>query len=155
MARYRTTVRTPRSAANAFAYMSDLRNFAQWDPGVTSVDQLRGDGGGPEAVFDVDVKAVAGTTTLQYVTTEYSEPDDMQRAHVKVEARSRFLTSIDRIDVVPDPDGPGSRVTYDAELELNGVLRVLDPLLGLAFDGIGDRAGAGLERALNGERVVA
>jgi carbon monoxide dehydrogenase subunit G len=146
MARYSTTVRTPRSPAEAFAYMADLRNFAVWDPGVTRVNQVHGEGGGPTSVFDVVVKSVGGGTTLQYITGLYDEPRSVQ-----VEARSSMLTSIDRIDVVPD--GDGSLVTYDAELRLNRVLAVFDPVLQLAFKRIGDRAAAGLERALDGERV--
>ena len=66
MARYSTTVRTPRSPDEAFAYMADLRNFALWDPGVTRVTQVHGgdgvhgEGGGPKSVFDVVVKSVGG-----------------------------------------------------------------------------------------------
>jgi len=41
-------------------------------------------------------------------------------------------------------------VTYDAELTLNGLLGLADPLLGLSFKRIGDRAAAGLIRALDG-----
>lgn len=146
MARYSTTVRTPRPPDEAFAYMADLRNFALWDPGVTRVTQVHGEGGGPTSVFDVVVKSVGGGTTLQYVTTRYDEP-----RFVQVEARSSLLTSIDRIDVVPD--GEGSVVTYDAELRLNGPLGVFDLGLKPVFKRIGDRAAAGLERALGGERV--
>lgn len=148
MARYSTTVRTPLAPAAAFAYMADLRNFERWDPGVTGVTQVSGDGGGARSVFDVRVKSPGKDLTLQYVTTRYDEPSTVQ-----VEARSAMFTSIDRIDVVPD--GDGSRVTYDAELRLNGVLGVFDLGLRLAFRRIGDRAAAGLERALQGERVGA
>jgi carbon monoxide dehydrogenase subunit G len=148
MARYSTTVRTPLAPAEAFAYMADLRNFVRWDPGVTGVTQVNGDGGGARSVFDVVVKSVGKDLTLQYVTTRYDEPSS-----VHVEARSAMLTSIDRIDIVPD--GDGSRVTYHAELRLNGPLRVFDLGLRLAFQRIGDRAAAGLERALRGERVAA
>ncbi len=154
MARYSTTVRTPRSPDEAFAYMADLRNFALWDPGVTRVTQVHdgvhGEGGGPKSVFDVVVKSVGGGTTLQYVTTQYDEPRSVQ-----VEARSSLLTSIDRIDVVPDDagGGSGSLVTYDAELRLNGPLGLFDLGLKPVFKRIGDRAAAGLERALGGERV--
>ena len=42
----------------------------------------------------------------------------------------------------------GTRVTYDAELALKGPLRVLDPLLGLAFKRVGDRAANGLRATL-------
>jgi carbon monoxide dehydrogenase subunit G len=146
MARYSTTVRTPRSPDEAFAYMADLRNFALWDPGVIRVNQVHGEGGGPKSVFDVVVKSVGGGTTLQYITTSYDEP-----RFVQVEARSSMLTSIDRIDVVPD--GTGSLVTYDAELRLNGVLGVFELGLKPVFNRIGDRAAAGLERALEGARV--
>ena len=146
MARYSTTVRTPRPPDEAFAYMADLRNFAHWDPGVTSVSQVRGQGGGPKSVFDVVVKSIGGGTTLQYVTTQYDEPRT-----VRVEARSSLLTSIDRINVVAD--GKGSLVTYDAELRLNGLLGVFDLGLKPMFKRIGDRAATGLERSLGGERV--
>ena len=57
MARYVTTVRTGRSAADAFAFMADLRNFAEWDPGVSKVVQVEGNGGGRDAVFDVTLTA--------------------------------------------------------------------------------------------------
>ena len=46
MARYVTTVRTQQPAAEAFAYMADLRHFAEWDPGVKKVVQVKGDGAG-------------------------------------------------------------------------------------------------------------
>ena len=66
-------------------------------------------------------------------------------------AKSRTLTSTDRVTVVAD--GATTLVTYDALLELNGVLRLADPLMRLAFGRIGDRAAAGLRRVLNGQDV--
>jgi carbon monoxide dehydrogenase subunit G len=144
MARYTTTIRSPKPPSEAFAYMSDLRNFAAWDPGVRSVTQVTGDGGGPNASFDVAVAAGRGETTLRYVTTRYV-PDDT----VQVEARSRVFTSIDRVDVIAD--GSGSRVTYDADLRLNGPLGVFDLALRPVFRKIGDRAANGLVVALEGK----
>lgn len=47
MARYTVQVSTPKPADEAFAYMADLRNFAQWDPGVKEVEQIHGAGAGP------------------------------------------------------------------------------------------------------------
>ena len=67
-------------------------------------------------------------------------------------AESRLLTSLDTITVVGD--GTGSIVTYDAELTLNGLLGLTDPILGLAFKRIGDRAATGLIEALDGEKVT-
>lgn len=146
MARYSTTIRTDRSADDAFAFMSNLRNFQDWDPGVKEATQVVGDGGGPEAEFDVVVDAPGKGMTLRYVTTEYQAPK-----RVVVRAESSLLTSLDRIDVAAD--GTGSRVTYDAELTLNGPLRVLDIALKPLFDRIARRADQGLQHALDGQKV--
>ena len=66
MSKYKVSVESSKSVEEAFAYMSDLRNFASWDPGVLTVTQVAGDGGGPESIFDVAVKSVGGGTVLRY-----------------------------------------------------------------------------------------
>ena len=147
MARYVVSVRTPMPPDEAFTYMADLRNFAEWDPGVKNVDQVTGDGPGPGTAFDVTVKGFVGDLTLRYVTTEHDAPK-----RVVARAESTMLTSLDTITV--EPDGDGSVVTYDAELTLNGPLGLADPLLKPAFNSIGDKAAGGLIRALEGERVA-
>ena len=144
MARYVTTVRSAKTPREAFAYMADLRNFAEWDPGVKAVRQVEGSGGGPDAVFDVTVVAPGPDLTLRYVTEEHDAPRNLL-----VVARSSVFTSIDRITV--EPDGTGSVITYDADLRLNGVLRVGDLGLRLVFGQIGDRAAAGLRRVLGAQ----
>ena len=146
MARYVTKVRTAKTPQEAFAYMADLRNFAEWDPGVKAVKQVEGSGGGPDSVFDVTVASPGRDLTLRYVTKEYDAPRDLL-----VMARSFVFTSIDRITV--EPDGTGSVVTYDADLRLNGVLSVGDLGLRLMFGRIGDRAAAGLRRVLGAQAV--
>ena len=147
MSRYVVTVRSPRTPEAAFAYMADLRHFAEWDPGVKGVTQVEGSGGGPDASFDVIVKSGRGEMTLRYVTTQYDEPRTLV-----IEARSRMLTSIDRITVVGSASG--CRVTYDAELRLNGLLRFGDFVLKPLFKRIGDRAAQGLTTALAGVVVA-
>ena len=141
MARYVTTVRSAKTPQEAFAYMADLGNFVEWDPGVKAVRQVEGSGGGLDAVFDVTVVAPGPDLTLRYVTEVHDAPHNLL-----VVARSIVFTSIDRITV--EPDGTGSLVTYDADLRLNGVLRVGDLGLRLVFGQIGDRAAAGLRRVL-------
>ncbi len=152
MARYVVNVRTSKSPDEAFAFMADLTNFAQWDPGVLEATQIEGEGPGPDAAFDVTVKAVPKPLVLTYRTIEYEEPTSLV-----AEAKSNLLRSLDRIEVRPDTDGDGtgSVVTYDAELTFNGILGLTDPLLGLAFNRIGDQAADGLIKILEGERVDA
>lgn len=147
MARYLMHVRTPMPPDEAFAYMADLSNFAEWDPGVDRVEQVQGEGPGPRASFDVAVKAFGRSISLRYDTVRYQPP-----ATVVAFAESSLLTSRDTITV--EPDGQGSIVTYDAVLKLKGLLGLADPLLGLSFEQIGDRAGVGLVAALDGERVM-
>ncbi len=151
MARYVTRARTDRPADEVFAYLADLRNFAEWDPGVRRVEQVDGDGAGPDAVFDVTVAGVGllPDQTLRYRTVAFDAPRE-----ILVIAESAALTSEDRITVTPE-DGGGAVVTYDADLRLNGPLRLGDPFLRLVFGRIGDRAAAGLRSAIDGTQVPA
>ncbi len=146
MARYTVSVRTSMSPEEAFDYMADLRNFAEWDPGVVSSELVEGDEPALGSVFEVAVNAVGGPMKLRYRIERYERPDV-----VVAIASNRRLTSDDTI-TVEAADG-GSIVTYDAVLTLNGLFRFADPLLSLAFRRIGDKAAAGLIEALAGERV--
>ena len=147
MARYVTSLRSPRSVTEAFEYMADLRNFAEWDPGVRNVAQVEGDGAGASSVFDVTVASVGRDLKLRYRITEYDAPNT-----VLAVAKTSTLKSIDRITV--SPDGTGSIVTYDADLQLLGPLRLFDFGLKMVFGRIGDRAAAGLRKALDGTKVA-
>ena len=149
MARYIVHVRTSMPPAEAFAYMADLTRFAEWDPGVDRVEQISGDGAGPDAAYDVAVKFGGRTMTLRYDTTAFDDASTTMTAF----AENAWLTSNDTVIVEADDDG--SIVTYDAELKLKGLLGLSDPLLGLTFNQIGDRAAAGLVETLAGERVTA
>ncbi|HUW04183.1 MAG TPA: SRPBCC family protein [Acidimicrobiales bacterium] len=143
MAKYTTTVSSPKPADEVFDYLSDLRNFAEWDPGVVASEQVTGDGGGSDASFDVTVKSFPSPMTLRYETVEYERPNT-----VRAVAESDRLVSDDRITVAAH--GDSCTVTYDAELRLKGALRFADPFLKLAFNRIGDRAAAGLRTAVDG-----
>lgn len=142
MASYRMRVRTPRPTAETFAYLSDLTNFSDWDPGIPSSKQVTGDGPGAGAEYDVE----ASGSTLRYVVDVYDPPH-----RVRAKGRNRWLTSIDTITV--SPDGDGSIVAYDADLQLHGLLKIGDPLLALTFRRMGDRARDGLRDKLDGTVV--
>lgn len=124
--------------------MADLRNFAEWDPGVQAVRMVAGEKPGPGAVSEVDVRAARGVVTLRYEVIDWEAP-----VRVVVRAETPALTSLDEIIVSPTPEG--AIVTYDADLSLRGALRIANPVLGIAFGRIGDRAAAGLRRVLADE----
>lgn len=142
MAHYVTTIRTGWSADDAFAYMADLENFAEWDPGVSLAEQVAGDGPGLGAEYRVK----ASGAELVYRVVEYDAP-----VRLVAEAKTTFFRSYDIIEVVEHEDG--CDVTYDATLELNGPLGMADFALGLFFGKIGDKAAAGMVNALDGTKV--
>jgi carbon monoxide dehydrogenase subunit G len=144
MPHYRTAVDTPWSPRRAFEYLSDLEHFAEWDPGVKRAVQVAGDGVTVGAAFDVTVGGVGRDMTLRYEIVEMSAPDRLE-----VRAETGTLLSVDVMTFEPTGDG-GCRVTYDADLSLKGALRVANPLLGVVFGRIGDRAAVGLRRVLDG-----
>jgi hypothetical protein len=144
MARYLVRLTTDRSPVETFAYLADFRSAAEWDPGVGSVELVAGVVPGPDAEYEVE----ASGSMLRYVTEVYEPPTT-----VRLRGRNRWVTSLDTITVAAH-DGGGSVVTYDADLVLNGPLRLFDLALGLVFRPIGDRAAKGLARALDGTRVA-
>jgi carbon monoxide dehydrogenase subunit G len=138
MARYATTISTHLSPADAFAFMADVRHFAEWDPGVSKAVRVAGDGATGSAY---ELTIAPGGTVMRYEVTACEAP-----RLLRMIAKTRFVTSVDEIRV--EASGAGASVTYDAVLTLNGVLGLMNPLLQLAFNRLGDRAAAGLKRAL-------
>jgi len=147
MARYVTTLRTDLSPSEAFAFVADLANLPQWDPGVKAAKQVRGDGPGPDATYKVTL-ANPPLMTLTYTTTSV----DREALTTTLVATQPWFRSVDTITV--SPAGDGADVTYDAHLELRGPLALGDACLGRVFKRIGDRATAGLTRALDGATVA-
>lgn len=141
MATYVTTIESRHGAEEAFDYLADLRNFAEWDPGVLDAEQVSGRGPGEHTRFNVTVKAWPKPLTLTYETMVFERPHT-----VRVVAESDRLISDDTITVEPADDG--CRVTYEANLSMKGWLSAADPVLGIVFDRIAGRAGDGLRGQL-------
>lgn len=143
MATYTTTIRTERTADDVFTYMSDLLNFAEWDPGTKGVAQVGGSGPGLDSAYDVTVSVPGRDMVLTYRVVQFDRPNA-----VKARAESKTLISEDLITIAAD--GDATLMTYSADLRLKGLLRVADFGLSLAFKRIGDKAAAGLAKYLDG-----
>ena len=144
MPKYQTVVLTPWSPDRAFAYLSDLCHFADWDPGVKRSVQIDGGGPGLGASYDVTVSNPGRDLTLRYETVVFEPP-----RRIEVRAESSALLSVDVMTLEANSDF-GTTVTYSADLSLRGVLALGNPALALAFRRIGDRAARGLQHALEG-----
>ena len=137
MPHFVTSVRTSLSQQEAFDYMTDLSNLADWDPGVASSEKVGPGDVGKGSAFDV----VASGANLTYVLIEFERP-----TRAIAEADNPRLRSYDVISVEPTEDG--SIVTWDATLELKGIFKLFSPALALMFDRIGAKAEEGLQAAL-------
>jgi carbon monoxide dehydrogenase subunit G len=141
MARYRATLDTDRSPQDVFAYLSDFSTAAEWDPGVVQAERVNKDALGEGAEFRLVAEFLGRRTPLTYRIVEHDPPHA-----VTFLGENATVTSRDRITFEAIPGG--TRITYEADLRLKGLLRIADPLLKLAFNRVGDRALAGLERTL-------
>lgn len=143
MARHVITVQTSLNPEEAFDYMSDMRNFIDWDPGVSSAVMV-GDGQ-VEKGSSFDLRASGADLT--YVLVEFDRPK-----RVVAEANTPRVRSYDIIEVKAI-DG-GSEVTYDATLEVKGIFKIFSPIMALLFDRVVAQAEEGLRKALpDAERV--
>ena len=95
--------------------------------------------------------ALRGWAHLRYEITEFERP---YKVTVRAENGSTIsedtitFTTTDRREVDGVEVGSQTEVRYDADLRLKGAFRVLDPVIGLLFNRIGDRAAGGLRAAL-------
>jgi len=139
--RYRTTIATPRQPDDAFKYMASFENVAAWDPSVIEAERFATGELGVGSRFRVVVSSAGRKLPLEYKITEF-EPSRL----VVLLAETSTLRSLDKITVEPTPTG--ATVSYDASLEMVGLLGIFNPVLALAFKRLGDRAAAGLRREL-------
>ncbi|MGH2973439.1 MAG: SRPBCC family protein [Solirubrobacterales bacterium] len=142
MAHYATTVTSPGPPTEVFEYLADFSSTAEWDPGVSEARSLTDEPLRAGARFHVVAGFLGRRVPLEYRTVEIDPP-----RRVVLRAETPTVVSEDTITVSALP-GSSAQVTYDASLHLRGALRIADPVLGLLFRRVGDRAKAGLAATL-------
>lgn len=142
MARYVGMVEAPHSAEEVWHYLADLRSAAEWDPSVEEVELTGGEPRAEGASYELEVSFRGRSIALPYRTVEVDPPH-----RVVFEAATETVSVRDeaRIEAIGESS---CRVTWDADLRLQGARRILDlPLRGL-FNQLGEDARKGL-----GERL--
>ena len=141
MAHYRATLDVQQPRKEVFAYLSDFSMTREWDPGVVEAERLNGQAVGEGTEFRLVAEFLGRKNELTYRIVAYDPPH-------AITFLGENATVVSRDTITFESSAAGTRVTYDADLALRGVLRIADPLLGLAFNRVGDRALVGLRRTL-------
>jgi carbon monoxide dehydrogenase subunit G len=133
---------SPVPREEAFAYISDWSRQSEWDPNTASSSQI-GDGGpSVGARYTLAVKIGPRTVPMEYRITELEAP-----ARLVLVGEGSGVWAQDTITFSESADG--TRVDYEAEIKLSGLLGVLQPLLGRAFAAIAEGAVGGMKRELD------
>jgi carbon monoxide dehydrogenase subunit G len=135
--RYLRVIEVAAGPDAVFAYLADFANAAEWDPGIVEARRLTP---APTAVgtrFEVIALFRGKRQRFEYVVTEYEAG---RRLALRGEGE-KALT--DDVITVAGLDGR-TRVTYEADLRLKGLLRVAEPFLRSTFERMGDDALDGL-----------
>ena len=141
MARYHASLHVPLGCEEVFAYLSDFSTTREWDPGVAEAVRLDEGEVRVGSEFRLTATFLGRTVPLTYEVIECHAP-------LVVGFRGENATVISRDRIALEPAGDGTRIAYQAELTLKGLLRLADPLLAIAFNRTGDRALAGLTETL-------
>lgn len=149
MTKLTESLETPLPQERTFAYVADWSRQAEWDPNTVSSQPI-GAAAAPRvgARYALQVKMGPRAVAMEYRITELDAPDRL----VLVGEGSGVWSQ----DVITFRQTPtGTRVDYEAEIRLSGLLGLLQPLLGRAFDGIAKGAVAGMKRELDAQASAA
>ena len=142
MAHYVTRIPVSVTRSAAFAYLSRFDRAAEWDPGVEASEMLTPEPVGIGSRFHLVSRFLGRRIPLDYEIVEHDRDE-----RIVLRAENRSVRSVDTITFRDDE--LGTVVVYDAQLDAKGIGRLAEPLLGIVFHRIGDRAAAGLRTRLS------
>jgi carbon monoxide dehydrogenase subunit G len=124
-------------------YLKDFGHAEEWDPGTESCTRQDS---GPVQVGSTwhNVSKIAGVSTALTYPRQGLAGDPITLA-----GHTKTARSVDTITVVPRPDGPGSRITYEAVIELKGAAKIADPVMKIVFEKIGSDTEDDMTTVLN------
>jgi hypothetical protein len=123
--------------------MAAFDNARDWDPSVTEARRLDI---GPLRLgsrFHLVSRFFGRDVPLEYEITGFDEP-----SRLVLDVSNPTFTGRDEIDIESAAEG-GSRVAYDASIEMRGAAKLLTPLVSVAFGRTSAKAAAELGRRLN------
>ena len=136
------TVEVDTPLEKVFAYLSDFTTTTEWDPGSVRTVRVSGDGGVGTTYHN--------TSTFNGRETElvYEVIELVPQEKFALRGENKTVVANDTMEFASTTTG-GSRVTYTADFDFKGLVKLLAPLLGGAFKKLGDEAERGLREHLS------
>ena len=129
--------------STVLAYLKDFTNAEEWDPGTEKCTRNESGEIGVGSTFH-NVSKIAGVSTELTYTLEKLTGDT-----IVLVGRNETATSTDTITVKRGPDGQGSEIVYDADIEMKGAAKLAAPITKLVFEKIGSDTVDDMTTALN------
>ena len=130
-----------RSPQETFGYLADVKNESRWNPWAGEVHQVSTGPIGPNARFSGHYKRFG---EVEQWLSIYEPPTRVRYQSKTMEGRMTF-------DL--EPASTGTRVRLVAEAFPGGLMKVMDPLMGLMMGSHVSDLAKGIERELGAENA--
>lgn len=140
--RVRKEIRVARPLAEAFAYVADFSNSAEWDPGIPEARMITDRPVRQGSEFEVVALFRGKRQRFHYVVTAFEA-----ERRIVLRGEGEKARSVDEIKF--EPAGADTRIVYVADIRLRGIARVAEPLLAPIMNRMADDALAGLKTVLD------
>lgn len=134
-------VHVSQSPERAFDFISDFRHAPLWDPRTRNVRLLDPEPVGRGTRFSLTAAVFGLTLELPYEILEYDRPKLLIFS-----GRTQLFDYRERVTFTPE--GSGTRIEWDATMQLRSLLTLGNPVLALLYQRIGDDAVGGIAAAL-------
>jgi carbon monoxide dehydrogenase subunit G len=142
MTRLHEIIETPLPIEDAFAFVADFANSQLWDPGVATSERIDDGPVGLGARYRLGVRMRGRVVPMEYRITTFETP-----RRVVLTGEGSGVSAVDEIRF--EPTGKGTRIDYTADIRLGGWMRLIQPLVGGAFEKLAKDALGGMQRALD------
>lgn len=144
----RERIETSLPVDDAFAFVADFGNSAQWDPGVASAERLDAGPLGVGARYRLGIRMGSRVAPMDYEVIVF-EP--LRR--VVLAGTGSGVEAEDEILFEATPTG--TRIDYTADIRLRGLMRLATPFAAGALARIARDARDGMQRALDRRAAAA
>ena len=142
MTRLSETIETTLPIEATFAYLADFATSQEWDPGVATAERIGNEPIGVGTSYRLGVRVGSAVRPMEYTVSNF----DALRRVVLVGSGSG-VSAVDTIEFARTRTG--TRVDYTADINLRGLMRLVQPFIGGTFAKIAQDAAGGIQHQLD------